>query len=152
MNTEAGEKDSLVYRPYTTNDINFIRSSWANSFYKGCDVHKILTANEFHKFHRPTIDRFFERPTATLIVVHEESEPDLILAWIAVEILISHLIIHYIYTRHSFKNISLTTDLIKRVNVKNKPIVFTHLTDKARSIIRNNHIKYRNYSYIPHLL
>lgn len=148
MTNEAGT--SLIYRPYSESDIPFIRSSWANSYYKGCTNHKDIDPQEFHRMHRLLIDRFFERSNGTVVVVHFENEPDIIMGWIAVEIISTHMIIHYVYIKNSFKQMGILDNLIKRVNSKNKPIIITHLTDKARRIIQNNQ-KYRDCKYIPHL-
>lgn len=149
MTSVAGE--SLVYRPYISDDVNFIRSSWANSYYKGVIAHKVITPQEFHHFHRPVIDRFFNRPTSTAIVVHLDGEPNVIMGWIAVEVLITHLVIHYVYIKESFKKEGLLSELIDRVNSKNLPVIHTHLTDKAKRIMKQD-FKYRDYKYIPHLI
>lgn len=149
MTSEAGD-EGLVYRPYYENDIAFIRSSWSNSYFKGCRHHKTVTPEEFHKFHRPLIDRFFDRPTATIIVVHGESEPDTIIGWIAVEILSTHLLIHYVYIKNTFKHEKLLQKIIRKVNAKNQPVFISHLTDKFKRIIRSNP-KYAEYIYLPHL-
>ncbi len=150
MTTEAGE--SLVYRPYKENDIPFIRSSWANSYYKGVSKHKSISPNEFHNYHRQIINRFFERSQATVIIVHHESEPDLIIGWIAVELISTHLIIHYVYIKNTFKHESnILENLIKRVNNKNQNVLVTHLTDKAERIIKSNN-KYKSFRFVPHLI
>lgn len=148
MTSAAGE--SLIYRPYLDSDVNFIRSSWANSYYKGVTNHKAVSPEDFHSFHRKLIDRFFSRPSATVIVVHLENEPNIIMGWIAVEIISTHLVIHYIYIKNSFKQEGLIDELIKRVNSKQKPVLTTHLTDKAKRIMKKSN-KYRDFIYIAHL-
>ena len=145
MDLDAG----LVYRSYGPEDIPFVRSSWANSFFKGVDAHKALTPKEFHSFHRKTIDRFFEKPMATVIIVHLENEPNIIMGWIAVELLIEFLIVHYIYIKGDFQKLTLATRLIKRVNSKNQSIIITHLTDKASRILKHQK---KELTYIPHLI
>jgi hypothetical protein len=151
MTTEAG--DGLVYRSYCEDDIAFIRSSWANSYYKGSSSNKAISPEDFHKFHRPLIDRFFSRETATVIICHAEGEENLIIAWIAVEVLSTHLVIHYVYVKNTFKceGFHISTKLVEKVNAKNKPIIFTHLTDKAIKIMQSNQQKYKRFIYIPHL-
>jgi len=134
MTSLAGE--SLIYRPYGEDDIPFIRSSWANSYYKGCTDHKAVATEDFHSFHRPLQDRFFKKPTATVIIAHEESEPDIIIGWIAVEVISTHLLVHYVYIKNTFKGENLLKGIIERVNTKRRPVIITHLTDKARRIIK----------------
>ena len=141
----------LIFRPYTELDIPFIRSSWANSYYKGCDDHKLIPHEEFHTYHRKLIDRFFERTTSAVIIVHFEEEPEVIMGWIAVELLTNCLAIHYIYIKSTFKKEGIMAAMIDKVNGKKANIIVTHLTDKAKRIL-NNHPKYRDFKFIPHLV
>jgi len=148
MTSLAGE--SLTYRPYGEDDIPFIRSSWANSYYKGCNDHKGISPEDFHSFHRPLQNRFFDKPTATVIIAHEETEPDIIVGWIAVELISTHILIHYVYIKNTFKGEDLLKSIIDKVNVKKRPVIITHLTDKAKRIIKREP-KYQSFIYIPHL-
>lgn len=144
------EADSdLVYRPYTVDDVPFIYSSWGSSYYKGSNSHKQnLSPKEFHTLHRPAIDQFFSRPTATTIVVHQAGEPWVIIGWIAVEVLDTKLVIHYIYIKSDFRRRGILWGLISSID-QGKPIIYTHLTDRAAKIMARNQSKYKRFTYLP---
>lgn len=146
MGLEADQ--NLVFRPYVESDMPFIYSSWSRSFYEGSGAKKHISPQEFHGHHRPTIDKFFSRPYATVIVVHHADEPDIILGWIAVEVLETKLVIHYAYIKSSFRRIGLLWELIRRVD-KGQPIIFTHMTDRFSRIMARNHDKYKRFTYLP---
>lgn len=143
------EADSnLVYRPYCADDVAFVYSSWGRSYYKGSGAHKQISPDEFHSFHRPIIDKFFSRPAATVIVVHHADEPSVIIGWIAVEILQTKLMIHYIYIKATFRRRGLLWEMINRIDPV-KPIVFTHLTTRFARIMARNPDKYQRFKYLP---
>lgn len=139
---------SLVYRPYSIEDIPFIYSSWGSSYYKGSGAHKQISPTEFHALHRSAIDHFFSRSTATIIVVNHVDEPSVILGWIAVEIFESKLVIHYVYVKSLFRRQGFLWNLIDRIDLQ-KPILYTHLTDRFSKIMARNPSKYKRFTYLP---
>lgn len=144
------EADGLVYRPYVAEDIPFIYSSWGHSYYDDAKAKRqhCPSPTEFHSIHRPVIDHFFARPTATVIVVHHVDEPSVIIAWIALEDLKDSLAIHYIYIKGMFRRRGLLSRLINRVDQK-KPIIITHMTDRVSRIMNRNPDKYKRFTYLP---
>lgn len=85
------------------------------------------------------------------IVCASNNDPTLILGWIVVETPYEErgLILHYIYVKEAFKREGIGTELFNRAIVS-KPVLFTHLTEKASKIlIHKNKDKMR---YIPHLI
>lgn len=147
---EAEKANTLDFRPYQESDINCIRSNWASSFYSGVRQHKHIHSDDFHRSHRAGIDRFFTRPTATVIICTIPSEPDVINGWIAVETLRTGIIIHYLYVKYAFKNEGIAKMLLNRVSF-NSPIFYTHKTDRSDQIMKRNPIKYGRYIYAPSL-
>lgn len=140
----------IEFRPYSVSDIPCIRSNWANSFYKGNQNHKLIPPHDFHMAHRSIIDRFFMRPTATIIVCSRAGDPDLILGWIALEILPSATLIHYIYVKFTYKGQKLTRELLSKIP-KDKPIIATHMTEKASRIMGAKHENFKEWNFIPHM-
>lgn len=144
---------AYTFRPYKKEDLNFISSSWGNSYYMGNACFRILTPDEFHAYHRPIRDRFFSRPTATVIVCVSSSDPDLILGWIALEEIpyCKARILHYIYIKQAFKEEKIAEGLLMFLKT-DKPIVYTHLTERATKILKRNPDKYSGFSFVPHLV
>ncbi len=131
-------------------DLAFVLDSWGSSFYDGVKVHKRLSPDEFHAFHRPIRERFFSKPNTAVIVCHPDDDPWLIMAWIAVEQIPSGLILHYLYVKSAFKLQGLADQLIGRTLSKG-PVFFSHLTDRASKIMAQNP-KFQSWRYIPHLV
>lgn len=137
-------------RPYSINDIPFIRSSWANSFYKGNDANKLIPPHDFHLRHRSIIDRFFMRPNATILVCCSRLDPELILGWLAVELMPSITIVHYIYVKFVFKSTDMGRQLLLKLP-QDKPFVITHMTEKAAKIMAHKHDDFKVWNYLPHM-
>src|ERR1044072_2026014 len=98
MNLEQ-ELSNLVFRPYLPEDLPFIESSWANSYYGASRLKEVLAPEDFHAFHRPLRERFFLRPNATVIVVCPPDDANHIMGWIAVEVLPNVSLVHYVYVK-----------------------------------------------------
>lgn len=139
------------FRSYREDDIAFIQSSWGSSYYSGISYRQLITPDEFHKFHRPSRERFFSRPTATVIVCCANDDKDLILGWLALEKPSHSLIIHYIYVKEAFKEERIASELLNGISAQGE-VLFTHLTEKAQKIIRNNKEKYKRFIHAPHLI
>lgn len=146
MNGEA----ELSYRAATAEDIPFIQSSWGSSYYAGTQAVKLLTPNEFHFCHRPLRERFIEQTNKQIIVCTPDDDRWLILGWIAVEVIPSASVIHYVYVKSAFKGQGIARELIRRT-VKSSPVIFTHLTERAAKIMARKPGTYGQFKFIPHL-
>jgi hypothetical protein len=124
-------------RSYRTTDIPFIQNSWASSYYKGAEYDKLMSPQEFNDQHRPVREFLLRQPTVTAIVACDQNDHDLILGWALIErpLKIKGLFLHYIYIKEAFKNEGLAKDLIEK-SLPEPPIMVTHMTDKARKIIK----------------
>jgi GNAT superfamily N-acetyltransferase len=149
----ATEAKPYTFRPYTTNDIPFIQSSWGNSYYKGASYHTFMEPDSFHSFHRPIREAFFERPETAAIVCVAKDDSDLILGWIAVERPPKPpgIMIHYLYVKEAFKRQGIATELISAVGASDL-VMHTHLTERADRIMFESKPKFKNWVYTPHLL
>lgn len=152
---EAAGLKEYAFRPYINDDLNFIQSSWGSSYYTGANYNTLLSSDEFHRFHRPIRESILKRPSATTIVCCAEKDPNLILGWIAIERLIKAqiLLIHYLYVKEAFKKMGIGTELIKAVSEHLKrPVLYSHLTERAQEITKTNKPKYLRFIYTPHLI
>lgn len=145
-------------RAYVQDDIPFIQSSWGSSYYGGISYRQLISPDEFHHFHRPIRDRFFQRPDATVIVCCATNDPKLIMAWMAAECPpgTDMVVIHYLYTKEAFKGEGLARALLgavmKLVDVgTDRHVFYTHSTEKLERILKRSQNKYENLRFAPHL-
>lgn len=141
------------FRPYKPEDIPFIQNSWGSSYYKGAEYHRFLAPVEFHHYHRPIRERLLLSQNVAIIVACDPSDEDLILGWILVEKphKAQGLILHYLYVKEAFKREKLASRLIDRA-LPEGPVMFTHLTDRARKLMNFNPDKYSDFFFAPHLI
>lgn len=146
------EKEDLVFRPFTDKDRPFIENSWADSYYGACRLKDSLSPDDFHAFHRPLRERFFNRPTATVIVVSPAEDPEHILGWIAVEVLPNCTLVHYVYVKAAYRrDYHLSFQLLERA-VPSHQVLFTHCTPKASKIMAAHPERFRQFRFAPHLV
>lgn len=141
----------FIYRPLNAEDLSFLHHSWATSYYQGSAAYKLISPAEFHSYHRPLRERFFSKPNTTVIVCSPSTNPWQIIGWIAVEVIPSALILHYIYVKSAYKREGIAKQLIKRA-LPTKPVVFTHLTKHAAQIMSAKQDQTADLKYIPHLV
>ncbi len=141
------------FRPYIENDVNFIQSSWGNSYYTGGMIRLHLSPQEFHEFHRPIRTNFFMRPTATAIVCVWKKDPSLIIGWIAVEKPKKSpgLILHYLYVKQAFKHEGVAQKLLKMA-LPDRPVLYTHSTERAQRLMRKHGELFTEFVFAPHLI
>ena len=138
MSTEVANLP-YSFRPYVPDDVNFIHSSWGSSYHDGVNGHHQLTPDEFHAYHRPIRDRVLSNPNSAAIVCHNKSDPDHIIGWILVEKPArgNYIKCHYVYVKSTFGGEGIATELMKMA-LPIRPVLYTHLTLKARRIMKEN--------------
>lgn len=142
---EAADVYSL--RPHRDTDLNFIQNSWGSSYYKGADFVNFLSPKEFNAQHRPIREELLLNPNVAIIIACNANDEDLILGWILVEKPKGEgLILHYLYVKEAFKGEGIADELIKKA-LPNKPIMVTHMTDRARKIIRKKTEYFKYFEY-----
>lgn len=141
------------FRPYVQDDIPFIQSSWGSSYFDGGPIKLHLSPTEFHEFHRPIRTHFFMRERATAIVCVWKKDPNLIIGWIAVEKprTSKGLVLHYLYVKQAFKHEGVAQKLIKMA-LPDRPVFYTHSTEKASRIMRKNSEYFTEFIFAPHLI
>lgn len=151
MTSEADK--AYKFRPYIQEDLNFIQNSWASSYYKGASYHDHVSPEEFHAHHRPIREKILNKPDATIIVCASKEHNDLILGWILVELSKTgqSLFLHFLYIKEAFKGQKIASELIKMA-LPTRPVICTHLTERAVRIMSRNPNKFKDFSYGPHLI
>ena len=141
----------VVLRFHKPEDMNCISDNWGKSYYRGSSAYRHFTPETFHSFHRPIRERFFLKENTTLLVASWNSDPWLILGWIAFESLPEATLLHYIYIKNSLKQEGIA-NLLMRIALPMRPVIFTHLTEKAEKIMRQKKERFKDFIYIPNLV
>ena len=131
-------------RPYKESDLNFIRNSWAKSYYKGAEYVDFLSPNEFNEKHRPIREEILNRPNIALVVACSANEQDLILGWILVEKPSRGTTLHYLYVKEAFKKEGVFDELLEKT-LKDPPVMVTHMTDRASKIIAAKADRFKDF-------
>lgn len=146
-------------RPYNKEDLAFISSSWGKAYYRGSVYYKLMNAKEFDEKHRPLRNRALNSKETTIIICSAKNDPLLIMGWMCIEVPRNKegMLLHFLYVKEAFRNQGLAKDMLAMIdtylskqNLKN--IMYTHLTVRARNILKNNEDKYKQYFYTPHLI
>lgn len=136
----------IAFRPYKESDLNFIRSSWSSSYYRGADYTKFMSPKEFNDQHRPIRDELLLSPNVAIIIACNPNDEDLILGWILVETKEDQFILHYLYVKEVFRREGLGRELVRKAINDNK-VQVTHMTGRAQKIIRSFKAKYKDFSF-----
>lgn len=143
---EAGFK----LRPYKESDLNFVRNSWAKSYYKGAEYVDFLSPNEFNERHRPIREDLLNRSNSAIVIACSSQDEDLILGWILVEKPPKGTILHYLYVKEAFKKEGISDALLEVL--KEAPIMITHMTDRASKIVKANADRFKDYVWAKDLV
>ena len=151
--SEEAVTQAYKFRPYSKDDIPFLQNSWGTSYYKGALYSRHIDPTEFHKRHRPIRENFFDKPNTAVICCVACEDETIILGWIAVETIHNSdsILLHYMYVKQSFKGEGIARELLTRA-VGNKPVLFTHITERASKIIRSKRLEMNHFYFAPHLI
>lgn len=141
----------FIYRPYEQTDLNFVRKTWAMSYYYDNYLKNHLSIKQFHHYHRPIRERILAEPTLAVIICASEANPDQILGWIAAEVLeeSKQMIIHYIYVKDLYRKEGIGKSLLEKV-MHEKPVFYTHESIIGRAILKK--MPRESFVYAPHLV
>lgn len=140
---EAG----YTLRPYRASDSNFIQNSWGASYYKGAEFVTFLSPREFNAQHRLVREEILKSPHTVIIVACGKEDEDLILGWILMQKPKGKgVILHYLYVKEAFKGEGVSEELLKLARLQ-KPVLVTHMTDRARKIIMKKYEHFEDFTY-----
>ena len=127
-------------------DINMITSNWLESFrdgYFNATVSNRVYFNQHHKILEALLPRCM-----VLVACHPEN-PSIGLGWMACESMDRHLVIHYMYTRRSARQMGVAKALVgfvmdsDELDLVQNRVLTTHQTHKSKAITRGT--KQDNY-------
>lgn len=108
-------------------DIPFIYSSWLKSFKYGSTLGKSMRKGIFFEQYREVIDLILS--DSQVVIACLKDSPEVILSYLVYESysMNSNYIIHYAFTKESFRNMKIVNSLVEHMG-EIKPIVYTHST------------------------
>lgn len=112
-------------------DQSFIFSSWLKS-YRNCSVAAGIPNTIYFDKQHATISRLLEKPTTLAIVACDPNDESTIYGYIIAELDASDMVLHWIYTKHSFRGFGLARALVDEIaTVKVDRTYYTTRTRQA---------------------
>lgn len=130
-----------------TEDLNFIRNSWLKSYRDNPAVTCVSTTVYYQRMHA-ILDNLIAHPDTRCVIACDPGMPGQIFGYGVGEVQGSDLYIHWVYTKHPFRNFglgkALEAELKKQPHAQVKYSTRTKITDKLNIS--------RNYTYDPFVL
>jgi len=130
-----------------TEDLNFIKNSWLKSYRDNPAVALANNMTYFRHMHG-IIDRLLCSPTTRVVVACDPGMPGQIFGYGVAEAVGDSLHLHWIYTKHPFRNFGILKDieaeLLKVPHATVSYSIRTKITDKLN--------QKRQYNYDPFVL
>lgn len=132
-------KQEWAIRPAVGNDLNFIYSTWLNSYRHASRLGSSMRKSVFFKEYYGVLDDILAR--AKVLVACLPEEPTVILAFFVYE----HRnhpelsIIHYAFTKESFRSLGIQRSLVKEARLgEGEPVFHTHETRDSENFFDGN--------------
>lgn len=143
MTTPITDVRAIIQRPAETTDLDLVYDSWLRSFEDACVADFQMRKSDYYRLQRERIDRLFAG-SAFVMVAHREGSPDVIDAWICLDV--APAVFHYVYTQSFQRRQGLAKMLIGERRI------CTHLTDSRRPDSFAAMKRRMGIRYMPHLL
>ncbi len=113
-----------MIRPPNPNDLNFIYSSWLNS-YNDHNKFQPIKGPAYYGYHKLLINKLLNQSLVSVICNPDDTEQ--ILGYAIYQIQNDSLILHWLYIKYSFRQLGLSKYLINSLldNIKNKTFIIT---------------------------
>ena len=139
------KNNSIRLRPLVEEDRSFIFSSWLKSYRFSHFGEKITNTIYFEEHHK-IVERLLDN--SKVLIACNESDPSQLYGYIVVEEEGGILVVHFLYVKHTFRNVGIGKTLLDAVgHSTDKASVYTHHTRMADKLSS----KY-NFVYHPYLL
>lgn len=136
-------KPEYVVRNANPKDINFIFSTWMESFRYGSTPIKTTPKSIYFSRYQTVLDHILGKDEVHTVVACSPEEPDVILGYLVYE---TPNIVHYSFVKEVFRNIGVAKSLLEHLGPSYK--TFTHRTDMLEKYMRNK----PEWRYDPFLL
>ncbi len=138
----------IKYRLPQPSDLPFIYSTWLRS-YRQMPFAKNMSNDTFFYHHKQVIETILAKPNTSIVLIHEESDPNHLYGYSVIESYGEAFIIHYIYIKHSYRRLGLARDLLES-QITSLGTKLTFVTHESR-----NHMKFKDkfqLEYNPYLI
>lgn len=139
-------KIKIALRGAQSEDLNFIRHSWAKSFRHNCFWPKKIPHQVYFPVHRMLINQALERSTA-IMAVNPENENQ-IFGYIIVENEADFYCVHYLYVKSLFRGFGIANQLIEFCVPYTDFVYYSHLTNFAEFLAKNHNAHYNPYIFM----
>lgn len=148
-------KLKILIREPKSSDLSFIYSTWLESYRYDSSIGKSHKNSIFFSAYAQTIDHIFSKPSTKCFIASEPDFTDTILGYIVAEPHTPIPILHYIYTKGSFRKLGIAQSLMLHVfNLDPSSQIFhTHQTflsapilDQYPSMVHNAMLLYSKLS------
>lgn len=125
-------------------DVSFVFNSWLKS-YRFSSFAKSIRNEIYFTNHHKLLEKIIAR--GTNYVACNKDDPGQIYGYIVGEEVDGFLVVHYVYVKHTFRNMGIAKLLLDQIGYNPETAsLFTHLTDIANKLAA----KY-NFVYHPYL-
>jgi GNAT superfamily N-acetyltransferase len=140
----------LYLRKAEPADVNFITSSWLDS-YRYSVISKPVRTTEFYHYEHQMLESII--PKSTVVVLCPATDPGHIWAWAVYEKLEGVLVLHYVLTKKEFKRRGLAKKLVTKILEIEQPkaVAYTYTTRDAYSIISSHQEELGEWRYNPYV-
>lgn len=119
----------VTLRPALPQDINFIYSTWINSYQFGSTLGRGMRKSVFQPSYRRVIDAILASPGTMVWVAAALNDPHTILAYLVLE---DKHIIHYAFTKEPFRRLGLQWLLSNNSGMQYRAKTYTHVTNQVK--------------------
>lgn len=134
----------IRFRNPKASDRALILNAWLKSYRKAFAAEGISNTiyyAEHHEVARSILER------GCVVVACDDTNPDVIIGFIAAEVVDEALVIHYLYVKNSFRGFGIGKLLYETVRAQENPeIVYcTHMTDQVAKPAKRREVIYNPY-------
>ena len=132
---------AFVFRGPTDNDIPFISNSWLESMRDYGFFSKGVPNTTYYHYQKNLIKSLCS--TGSVLIMHLDTEPDIIIGWACFEVFENAIVLHYVYTKRNIHRPDGSKQSLRRKGVAKAlveyikamegkdNIVYTHLTKQV---------------------
>jgi hypothetical protein len=147
------DPSQISIRPANPHDVNFIYSTWINSYQFGSTLGRSMRKSLFQPAYRKVIDYILAGQNTMVWVAESAVHPDTILAYLVCSSFNSLPVIHYAFTKEPFRKLGLQWRLYNQAFPSlldwwvGPAITYTHQTS-----LMKDWCKYHQLTYNPLML
>lgn len=133
----------ILLREANEQDVGFIFNSWLKSF-RGAPYNKTIVNSVFFTEHHKVIERILK--TSSVIIACNPEDPSQMYGWICAETIDNVFCMHFLYVKHSFRNLGLARILFNAfTHESGEAGIYTHYTRASDKLCEKFGLIYHPY-------